>query len=447
MTGITRRQALATGIKLTGLAGMAAVVEACGGSSTGSSSSAAKSTTDPNGTITVWQHQSEAYNKVYKQLAAQYMQRYPKVKIQDLFIPYAQFEAKVLTAFTGGKPPDVVKMGGWSFANYASKNLFAAMAADQTATDALKGKYAPGGLDALTFDGKVYGLPIDFNSVFFYYRKDHLQQAGLDPEKPPTTWEQVLDYAKELTVTAPSGQLKRAGFQYWYGIPIWDMLNFLPLVLGEGGTLLSEDGTSGTLSSPAGVKAIEWFAGLSTAAKVASPQFTDPNFNYGQLAKGTASMTVSANFAAALVESLSGNKLKLGENFGVAKMPQWAAAAKPVTSGYSWGWAVARKSANAATARHFLDFLQASQAVDAQLSAAGLVTPIQSWQTQPTAADSPGAQIMAEQLPYTNFGPAIPQWNEMAKALSDNLVAAAQGKKAPDQAAKDFDSAMRDVLG
>lgn len=445
MNPITRREAIVSGAKLAGLlsisgfAGLEAL--ACGPQTNTPQSNAV-----PTGTINVWQHASPVYNKLYKQLAAQYQQTYPKVTITDLIVPYAELETKVLTAFTGGTPPDVVKLGGWELPNYAAKRLLANVdpaALGASSLAGVKSKYAPGGLEALTFSNKLYGLPIDFNSVFFYYRPDHFQQAGLDPTKPPTTWEEVVQYGQQLTQRGTNGQLKRAGFQLWYGVPIWDLLYFLPLIAGAGGSLISSDGKKGTLNTPAGIKALTYYAGLSTTAKVGSPDFTDPGNNYGQLAKGTASMTISANFAAAIIAA-AGNKL--GQTFAVAKLPQWAGASKSVASGYSWGWAVAEKSTNRFTAWHFLNYLQSPANVDQQLSTAGLVTPVSNWQNLSSATASPGAQIMASQLPYTDFGPRLPNWNQFAKLLSDNLVAAAHGTKSPAQAASDFDSGMVDVL-
>ena len=54
-------------------------------------------------------------------------------------------------------------------------------------------------------------------------------------------------------------------------------------------------------------------------------------------------------------------------------------------------------------------------------------------------------KIVAKQIPYTNYGPALPQWAQMAQQLSNNLVALAGGQKTPSQAASDFDNAMKRI--
>ncbi|AKU15946.1 ABC transporter substrate-binding protein [Luteipulveratus mongoliensis] len=48
-------------------------------------------------------------------------------------------------------------------------------------------------------DGKIYGLPSDVYGVGLHYNRTLFQQAGLDPDKPPTTWEQVQSYAHTIS--------------------------------------------------------------------------------------------------------------------------------------------------------------------------------------------------------------------------------------------------------
>lgn len=253
--------------------------------------------------------------------------------------------------------------------------------------------------------------------------------------------EQVATYAQKLTQTDASGNLKRTGFAIWYGTPIWDFLQFLQLPLGAGGGLLDAK-NNGILSNAAGIKALTWYGNLSNTLKVSSPKFTNANFNYGQIADGTGSMTLSANFAVALIPALG--KITLGKELGVAAMPQWADAKKKVSSGYSWAWLVSKKSKNAAAAWAFLKYLEGPRGVASQLAVSDLITPIKGWQTQKVAA-GPGTQIVANQIPYTNYGPALPQWAQMAQQLSNNLVALAGGQKTPSQAASDFDNAMKRI--
>jgi multiple sugar transport system substrate-binding protein len=401
----------------------------------------------PSGTITCWQHEgSTVFDTAYNAMVTAFEKKYPAVKVQTLKIPYANFETKALTAFTSGQPPDVIKIGGWLFPEYGAKSLLAPVDPKLMGFSSLSGfkaAFAPGSLGGLSYKGVVYGLPIDFNSLFLMYRRDHFQQAGLNPDKPPRTWEDVVTAGEKLTVRSGS-TLKRAGFQFWYGLPIWDMLDFQALPAQLGGSILNKSGTKGALSSPAATKALQWYHDLSVVHGIGNPKFTDPNFNYGQIAAGTASMTVTGNFAIDLVQTL-GEKPQLGNQLGIAPYPQFKNGKHKLSSGYTWGWGVAKKSSNPVAAWRFLSFLQSKKYSDAFLNT-GLISPIKGWQHLPTASKSPGAQMVSKETPYTYYGPRTPFWNEVAKALSDTLQALALGQQSAQQAASSFDTQVAGIL-
>ncbi|HYE91600.1 MAG TPA: sn-glycerol-3-phosphate ABC transporter substrate-binding protein UgpB [Terriglobales bacterium] len=55
-----------------------------------------------------------------------------------------------------------------------------------------------------TKDGKLYSMPYNSSTPIFYYNKDAFKKAGLDPEKPPKTWQEVEAYAKKLIASGAS---------------------------------------------------------------------------------------------------------------------------------------------------------------------------------------------------------------------------------------------------
>jgi multiple sugar transport system substrate-binding protein len=444
MTKLTRREMLLrTGAGLAGATMLGPLADTWGDAAHAESLNAPA----PTGTITCWQHEGSAvFDTAYNAMVTAFEQKYPGVKVQTLKIPYANFETKALTAFTGGQPPDVIKIGGWLFPEYASKQLLAPLnpkLMGYSSLSHLEAAFAPGSLGSLSYKGKAYGVPIDFNSLIFMYRRDHFQQAGLNPSRPPQTWEDVLTVGKKLTKRS-GGKLTRAGFQFWYGLPIWDMLDFQTLPAQLGGGVLNKSGTKGALSSAAGIKALQWYRDVSVVHKIGDPKFTDPNFNYGQIAAGTASMTVTGNFAVNLVETL-GQKPKLGKQFDIAPYPQFAHATRRLASGYSWGWGVANKASNPTAAWLFLAFLMEQKYSNAFMKT-GLIAPVKNWQHLSAVKGAKGAQLVAKETSYTDYGPRTPAWNEVAKALSDTLQAVALGQQSAQQAASGFDSQVAGML-
>ena len=56
-----------------------------------------------------------------------------------------------------------------------------------------------------TVDGELYAIPFQNSTPLLYYNKDHFKAAGLDPEKPPQTWAQLVDAAKKLSTAEHTG--------------------------------------------------------------------------------------------------------------------------------------------------------------------------------------------------------------------------------------------------
>src|SRR5205807_10256163 len=122
-----------------------------------------------------------------------------------------------------------------------------------------------------------------------------------------------------------------------------------------------------------------------------------------------------------------GEKPKLGKQFDVAPYPQFAHGKRHLSSGYTWGWGVAKRAQNPTAAWQFLSFLQQRKYANAFLTS-GLIAPIKNWQTIPAAKNAKGAQLVARETPHTYYGPRTTAWNEVAKALSDTLQAVALGQ-------------------
>ena len=81
-------------------------------------------------------------------------------------------------------------------------------------------------------------------------------EAGLDPEKPPQTWDDVVEYATKL-VRRENGEVTRWGLQ----IPI-DQWLILAFVMQNGGTIANESGTEIYLNTPEAIEAVQFLVDL-----------------------------------------------------------------------------------------------------------------------------------------------------------------------------------------
>ncbi|MDQ0920125.1 ABC-type glycerol-3-phosphate transport system substrate-binding protein [Paenibacillus sp. V4I5] len=109
-------------------------------------------------------------------------------------------------------------------------------------------------LNYYKFDGKLYSMPFNTSNPILYYNKDMFKAAGLDPEKPPTTFEEVAKASQTLSKDGKAG----ASFAI-YG---WFMEQFFA---GQGAEYLNNGNgrtavaTESMVNSESGVKTLMWW--------------------------------------------------------------------------------------------------------------------------------------------------------------------------------------------
>jgi len=63
-----------------------------------------------------------------------------------------------------------------------------------------------------TVENKLYSMPFNSSSPLLYYNKDAFKEVGLDPEKPPKTFDEIREYSEKLKKVNASGEVERYGF-------------------------------------------------------------------------------------------------------------------------------------------------------------------------------------------------------------------------------------------
>jgi sn-glycerol 3-phosphate transport system substrate-binding protein len=116
------------------------------------------------------------------------------------------------------------------------------------------------------FEGKTYGIPFQRSTIVMYYNKDAFREAGLNPEKPPKTWDEMTDVASKLVKKSPNGETERWGLMIpSTGYPYW---MFGALAKQQGEKLMSTDGTKVNFNSDLLVDALQYWRDLGDKYKV-----------------------------------------------------------------------------------------------------------------------------------------------------------------------------------
>lgn len=117
--------------------------------------------------------------------------------------------------------------------------------------------FPPGMIDNVSVDGLLYAIPWSLEIRTFTYRKDRFAEAGLDPEAPPTTWDELLSLGRTLTRTDAEGSIVQAGFKTGS-----HEIDVSPFLLQAGNRLMSDDLTRATFAAPDAIEAVDFVRSL-----------------------------------------------------------------------------------------------------------------------------------------------------------------------------------------
>src|SRR5574340_1680466 len=118
-----------------------------------------------------------------------YNRRQHRIFVDMLTI--SQIDQKLLLATAGGAPPDVVGLWSNNMSNFADKQVLRPLD-DLLARDHItRADYIPAYYDLGEYHGHMYALPTTPASVALHWNKQLFRQAGLDPERPPRTLEEL----------------------------------------------------------------------------------------------------------------------------------------------------------------------------------------------------------------------------------------------------------------
>lgn len=191
----------------------------------------------------------------------EFMRKNPGIRVVNaggLEMTGARAESMFLMAMAGDSAPDVFYVNFRQYYNYIDQG-FCRPLDDLVAQDPESVvRVNPIVMDVLrSYDGNIYCIPWFQVALGLYYRRDFFRDAGLDPNRPPQDWDELLAYARRLTESAPG----RSGFAFSKG-PGYHWSNF---VFQAGGQIVekAEGGAwRATIATPAAERAIEFYRKL-----------------------------------------------------------------------------------------------------------------------------------------------------------------------------------------
>lgn len=133
-------------------------------------------------------------------LAKEFMAANPDIKINVRTVQFDDMVNDLARAVAAGDAPDVTYIDNPEVALFASRGLLLDLTPYLENSEVVKvDEIFPGPLASVTYEGGIYGLPRGANTIALYYNADMYRAAGLDPDNPPKTWDELYETARTLT--------------------------------------------------------------------------------------------------------------------------------------------------------------------------------------------------------------------------------------------------------
>ncbi|NEW09483.1 extracellular solute-binding protein [Paenibacillus sp. SYP-B3998] len=341
-------------------------------------------------TIEYWQYTFPTKVDLVNELILEFQKLHPHITVKQTNFPYDQYNEKVATLVPAGKGPDIINLYyGW-IPKYVQSGYLQPLPEKGFSEADLKKDFFPV-VEAGKINGKYWAVPTAVRTLALYYNKDLFKAAGLDPNKPPATWDELIDYAKKLTQRDSKDQLVVEGLtwqpnsqlHHWYRDA---------LIYQAGGKDTSDDHKKYLWNdTPAGLEAFKFLTDIPVVHKVGQKDFYETDIN--AFKKGLAAITIDGSNVLASIR-----KDAPTINFGTAPLP--ANQAKATQSSY-WANAITKgvsdKKLEAAT--DFLKFLTSKEVEEKWVEKVGELPAKKEVASQDKYAKDPILGPFIQQLP------------------------------------------------
>jgi multiple sugar transport system substrate-binding protein len=389
----------------------------------------------------------EAGQKSLDEAIAAFEAANPNIKIEQTVVSWGEAHSHFVTALAAGVAPDIQMLGGsWPATFY---EMGALRAGDEYLPADFRERFLPAALNSVVFDGKIYGIPWEGATWGFFYRKDLFEAAGLDPNKPPATWNELVEFAKKLTVDTDNDGIVD---QWGVGMPAagWEPDDyFLPFMWQADNPVaeLTDKGWVARFSEESGLQALTFYYDLVNTHNVMSVDVVGKTWEdvKNDFVFGRAAMMYNGGWAAGVIKDIH---TEIEGN--------WATALNPAgpngtiaAMGYPNTLMVTSQSKHPAEAYKFLEFLQTGSPSPADAYA--LAHASFNWTkayAESEFAKQPLIAPLAEAMKYSFNRPFAPDYEKFRIGFfNPGLQSLLKGEITPEEAARMFDEAFNRIHG
>ncbi|KPC50454.1 ABC transporter substrate-binding protein [Amantichitinum ursilacus] len=371
-------------------------------------------------TLSVWA--VDEPDNYTEKMAREFAKLHPDIQLQVRKVGFSSLNDEAMRAVMSGNGPDVIPIDNPNTAMFAAKNALLDLTPYLAKSKVIDVKQIyPGPLKNASWNGKVYAIPRGANTLALYYNEDMFKAAGLDPDKPPQSWDELYADAKKLT----NAQKNVYGLAFSAVGDEEGVFQFLPFIQATGADW-------DKLNDPGAARAAAFWQKLLDE-KLASPDTLSHRQSEAAATfiNSNAAMDINGPWELMAVEK--GAKFK----WRVALLPPEKAGGTRASALGEQSHAVLRSAKNPQAAFAFLEYMYSQR--NRNWNEFGMLPP-----SKDTVTKDPkwpqAYKTFNEQMQYARPRGPNPQWPKVSKAISTAvqsvLTHQADPKKAMDQAYK-----------
>ena len=356
---------------------------------------------------------------------------------------YNDARVKALAALKSGEPAQLSVM--FSIDVHELRDLDAITAFDELISGdeekAWLDSFYPALMENGQADGKTWGIPFQRSTIVMYYNKDAFREAGLDPEAPPTTWEELVETGKKLTKKDANGNVEQWGAMIpSTGYPYW---MFAALAKQNGEVLMNQAGNETYYDNPGLIEALEYWQSLGQEHSIMPS---------GVIEWGTLRQNFLEGKTAIMWHS-TGNLTTVKDNakfdFGVAKLPGQKELGSPTGGGNFYIFKDTSDEEKAASLKLIKFMTSPENAAHWSKSTGYMGVSPAAYETETLSQyveEFPPAAVARDQLEHATAELSTHEAGRVRKFLDDAIQAALTGQASAEEALSDAQAQAKRVL-
>lgn len=355
-------------------------------------------------TFASWGVSEDSTKDIFETMAAEYKKINPHVTIDYISIPFGDIKKQTFIMSASNDAPDIIQTHTAWFSTYAASDIVVPL-------DDLLGKAYVDDLitslrDDYTYRGQLMGVPWAPSPYILYWNKELFEQAGLDPETPPKTYDDMIAYAEKIAKLKTDNGDKIYGFgEAADKLPI-NGLVALRNLYSFGGSIYDEDGNV-NINTPE-VKAMFTFY-----KKLANDDLTPTSAKLKDLRNlfsiGRLGMYMDGYYGKAVYRNLSGKGEAFDKVWGAALVPH-NATGDSVSIGEAHGLVISKDCKNPDVAADFIKFITDKEMITKYHQSNDVLSARKSFASDPDLNDNEIAKVLVDQL--NNHSHALPPNNK-----------------------------------